>query len=103
MPLGVDYDDGEDSECGELLALHQLWRSVECVAHAGRATRTKFMAVSASPIAGKLNELIAALDRRVPRRTHAREASIAHDAQVLRAKAVKRLAELATSSSRPAD
>jgi hypothetical protein len=42
----------------------------------------------------ELQELIAALDRRVPRVERAGEASIARDAAALRAKAVKRLAEL---------
>jgi hypothetical protein len=43
----------------------------------------------------ELHELIAALDRRVPRVEQAGEASIARDAAALRARAVKRLAELA--------
>ena len=46
-------------------------------------------------LARELQELIAALDRRVPRVEQAGEASIARDAAALRAKAVKRLAELA--------
>jgi hypothetical protein len=41
-----------------------------------------------------LHELIAALDQRVPRVERAGEASIAHDAAALRARALKRLAEL---------
>jgi len=41
-----------------------------------------------------LHELIAALDRRVPRVERAGEASIARDAAALRSKARKRLAEL---------
>jgi hypothetical protein len=41
-----------------------------------------------------LEELIAALDRRVPRVEQAGEAGIARDAAALRAKAVKRLTEL---------
>ena len=46
-------------------------------------------------LARELEELIAALDRRVPRVEQAGEAEIAHDAAALRAKAVDRLAELA--------
>jgi hypothetical protein len=46
-------------------------------------------------IARALEELIAALDRRVPRVEQAGEAAIARDAAALRAKAVDRLAELA--------
>ena len=52
------------------------------------------MAVAGSQLARELRELIAALDRRVPRVERAGEAAIARDAAALRAKAVKRLAEL---------
>jgi len=45
-------------------------------------------------LARELAELIGALDRRVPRVEQAGEATIARDAAALRAKAVKRLAEL---------
>ena len=53
------------------------------------------MAVKARELALELTELIAALDRRVPRVERAGEAAIARDAAALRAKAVERLAELA--------
>jgi hypothetical protein len=43
----------------------------------------------------ELHEVIASLDRRVPRVEQAGEASIARDAAALRTRAVKRLAELA--------
>jgi hypothetical protein len=49
--------------------------------------------------ASELEELIAALDRRVPRVEQAGEADIARDAAALRAKAVERLAELARETS----
>jgi hypothetical protein len=52
------------------------------------------MAVKAGTLRRELEELIAALDRRVPRVEEAGEASIARDAAALRAKAVQRLAEL---------
>ena len=42
----------------------------------------------------ELRELIAALDRRVPRVEQAGEAEIARDAAALRARAVRRLEEL---------
>ena len=45
-------------------------------------------------LARELEELIAALDRRVPRVEQAGEADIARAAAALRAKAVERLAEL---------
>jgi hypothetical protein len=55
------------------------------------------MAVSTLDLTRDLEELIAALDRRVPRVEHVGEAAIARDAAVLRARAFQRLAELATN------
>ena len=52
------------------------------------------MAVKTGELERELHELIAALDRRVPRVEHAGEAAIARDAAALRDKAVRRLAEL---------
>jgi hypothetical protein len=52
------------------------------------------MAVTASDLARELHELIAALDRRVPRVEQAGEEAIARDAAALREKAVQRLNEL---------
>jgi hypothetical protein len=52
------------------------------------------MAVKPGDVARRLRELIAALDRRVPRLERAGEASIAEDAASLRARAVKRLEEI---------
>ena len=53
------------------------------------------MVSSAYELAREIEELIAALDRRVPRVEQAGELEIARDAAALRAKAVDRLAELA--------
>ena len=55
------------------------------------------MAVNAGELTRVLEELIAALDRRVPRVEQAGEAEIARDAAALRAKAFDRLAELASN------
>lgn len=52
------------------------------------------MAVNTADLASELQELIAALDRRVPRVEQAGEVGIARDAAALRTKAVERLAEL---------
>ena len=52
------------------------------------------MALTRRDVARELRELIAALDRRVPRAERAGEASIARDAAALREKALKRLAEI---------
>ena len=59
------------------------------------------MAVSTNELESVLDELIAALDRRVPRVEQAGEAGIARDAAALRAKAVKRLAELVRDTVHP--
>jgi hypothetical protein len=61
------------------------------------------MAVNVGELARELEELIAALDRRVPRVAQAGEAAIARDAAALRAKASARLAELATPANREPD
>jgi hypothetical protein len=55
------------------------------------------MAVNTTELTRELEELIAALDRRVPRVQEAGEAAIARDAAALRAKAFNRLAELAAN------
>lgn len=52
------------------------------------------MAVNTPEVTRALEELIAALDRRVTHVERAGEAVIARDAAALRAKAVRRLAEL---------
>jgi hypothetical protein len=52
------------------------------------------MAVTNEELSRVLQELIDALDRRVPRVNAAGETAIASDAAALRAKAIKRLAEL---------
>ena len=53
-------------------------------------------------LARELEELIAALDRRVPRVEQAGEVSIAREAAALRARAVKRLGELVEADAAPA-
>jgi hypothetical protein len=58
-------------------------------------------AVTAPALTRELEELIAALDRRVPRVEQAGEADIARDAAALRAKAVARLAELVRDAPLP--
>ena len=59
------------------------------------------MAVTAPELTRELEELIAALDRRVPRVEEAGEAEIARDAAALRAKAVERLAKLLRDAAPP--
>lgn len=57
------------------------------------------MAVVINERMRELQELIAALDRRVPRVEQAGEAAIAREAATLRAKAVERLDELARAAA----
>jgi len=57
------------------------------------------MAMNVGELTRELEELIAALDRRVPRVERAGEATIAREAAALREKAVARLAELAKQSA----
>jgi hypothetical protein len=60
--------------------------------------RRSARAREASALARELRELIAALDRRVPRVEQAGEGAIARDAAALREKAVQRLEELEAES-----
>ena len=57
------------------------------------------MAVNGTELAQTLHDLIAALDRRVPRIADAGEAAIARDAAALRKKAVQRLGDLAAAAA----
>jgi hypothetical protein len=59
------------------------------------------MAVSTDELESALEELISALDRRMPRVEQSGESGIARDAAVLRAKAVRRLTELLRDTAHP--
>jgi hypothetical protein len=72
--------------------MQRLRRSLERVPT--RRQEERRMAVSTTDVVRELNELIAALDRRVPRVAQAGESVIAREAAALRAKAVERLAEI---------
>lgn len=76
------------------MALHELRRRVEQLAQPRSTLWRQALAVKTVELERELHELIAALDRRVPRVEHAGEAAIARDAAALRDKAVRRLAEL---------
>jgi hypothetical protein len=78
-----------------------MWGDLERVATGNRAERRAQMAVSLAELRRELEELIAALDRRVPRVEEAGEAAIARDAAKLRSAAVRRLAELAGDPAVP--
>jgi hypothetical protein len=64
-----------------------------------QARWSEHMAITRSELARELQELISALDRRIPRVEQAGEAAIAADAAALRATAVRRLADLAADTS----
>ena len=64
--------------------------------------RNPSVAMNTGELARELEELIAALDRRVPRVEQAGEVSIAREAAALRARAVKRLGELVEADAAPA-
>ena len=94
MPVVVDFDDGQESVLDQLLAMRHVWRDLERCAPSCGFTEGPAMAVTSPQLHHELQELIAALDRRVPRVERAGEMSIAREAAALRAKAMKRLAEL---------
>jgi hypothetical protein len=90
----VDRHDREESRRRQLLAVHDVRRSVECFAAAGTALPDAGMALNRAELVCELHELIAALDRRVPRAERAGEAAIADDAAALKVEALRRLREL---------
>jgi hypothetical protein len=74
--------------------MHELRRRVEHLAVANTAEQPEPLALRETSPIRELLELIAALDRRVPRAERANEMSIAGDAAALKAKALRRVAEL---------
>jgi len=80
--------------------MRELRRDLECLATRFETKGKPPMEISTSELARELEELIAALDRRLPNLELARETPIAQDAARLRARAVQRLAELNTARSR---
>jgi hypothetical protein len=74
--------------------MHQVWRSLERLAHADRCVREESMAVTRSLVVRQLVELIAALDRRVPQVQRVGEAAIAREAAALKARALRRIEEI---------
>jgi hypothetical protein len=95
MSVVFDHDHGAQPRRARVLAVSRLRGNLERLSTAGQARRSSSMAVSRHDLMRELDELIAALDRRVPRVEQAGETAIARDAAALRAKAVERLAELA--------
>jgi hypothetical protein len=94
LSLLLDRDDGEDPGRCQLLAVQDVRRGVERVAPADQPVRGAAVAMSRGDVVRELMELIAALDRRLPQVQRAGEASIAHEAAALKARALKRIEEL---------
>ncbi len=88
-----DRDHSQESGGGQLLAVHEMRRSVEHVAVQGQSLRRIPVEMTGRAVRD-LRELIAALDRRVPQVQRAGEAAIAREAAGLRARALKRIEEL---------
>lgn len=102
LQVGSHRVDGETRDRQQLLALRRLRRGLEPSATHGRYDQTVApmteRAIAKDPgcaaTVRRLQELIAALDRRVPQVERAGEAAIARAAAALRAEAVKRIREL---------
>jgi hypothetical protein len=94
MPIIIDRHDLEESRRRQLLALHGVRRGLERFAARDTAVWSAPVALIRTQLVGELQELIAALDRRLPQVARAGEASIARDAAPLKVKALKRIAEL---------
>jgi hypothetical protein len=67
---------------------------MERATHGDRPTEDESMAMTPDSAVRELQELIAALDRRVPQVQRAGEVSIAREAAALKARALKRIEEL---------
>lgn len=94
LPLFHARDDREGSGRQQLLAMHGLRGSVEHCTAASSAAQCEPLALTATPRMRELLELIAALDRRVPRTERSGEAAIASDAAALRMEALQQVAAL---------
>ena len=94
LPVGGDRHDREGSRRGQLLAMHEVRRRVERVAVTVGPPGRAPMALTRTPAVRGLLDVIAALDRRVPRVERAGEVAIARDAAELKARALRRIAEL---------
>ena len=99
LPMFVGRDCGEDPRRVQLLAMHEVRRGLERFAVAGTAAWCGPVGLNQTPLVGDLLELIAALDRRVPRAERAGESSIARDAAALKTRALQRVAELERGSA----
>ena len=98
MSIVRHRDHRSPPRCERVLAVWWLRRDLEPGAARQPLDWSIAMAMTAPERTRELEELIAALDRRVPRVEQAGEAEIARDAAALRAKAVERLAALVSGT-----
>ena len=82
--------------------MRQLRRGVERQPQAARTGTEELVEIARADLIRELEELITALDRRLPRVEAAGEAAIARDAVALRARAVARLEQLKGAATGPA-
>ena len=94
VPVCGDRHQREDSGRRQLLAMHELRGSVEQRPIAAGSLWRAAVALTRTELIRELQELIEALDRRVPRMERSGETEIARDAAALKVRALKRLAEL---------
>jgi hypothetical protein len=101
LRIVVDRDNRKASRRWQLLAVHELRRTVERFAVTDEAAWGARMALTSNRLVYELVELVAALDRRVPHVEREGETSIARDAAALKARALKRIAELENEMTSP--
>jgi len=95
LPIGKGHDHEQEHDRRRLLAVRGVRPDLESDATGGGAERLG--AVTEKPSASvidDLRELVAAIDRRVPRLEREGELAIARDALSLRTEALRRIAEL---------
>ena len=100
VPVIGNRHEGEEPRRRLVLAVHELRRDMERVAKRAGSTSDEPLAMTSGDAVRELVELIAALDRRVPRVERAGEASIARDAAALKARALQRIEELEREPAR---
>jgi hypothetical protein len=95
VQIDVDHHHGKDPRRHQLLALRYLRRGVERVAPPRHENGQPVMAMTDDELVRKLEELVEALDRRMPHRIEQPgDAGVAREAATLRERATNRLAEL---------
>ena len=98
MRVPFDHVDSQDARHAQLLALLRMRRGLE--SHSANKSETAAIVAMTGRTIDRarsirdLQELVAALDRRVPRVEHAGEIAIAHAAAELKSEASRRIEEL---------